>query len=931
MRRDRPPGARAGRRRAHSALVVVAALVLAPLLSGAAPATAAPAAARATAAVTTTTASPSVHSFFVPVPEAPGSSTNIQIDTDLYTPAVTPAPAVLLAHGFGQTKTDLAPEAKELQDAGFVVLAYTARGFGQSGGSIGLDSLDGEVPDARSLVDVLAGEPAVEKVGDDPVVGAVGGSYGGALALMLGATDPRIDTVVAAITWNDLAQALVPLSAGRGAGSALRVFKSGWATRLFGAGITTTDPCGRFTPAFCTLYENLVTGGQPSAADLALLERSSPATVLSGMHAPTLLLQGLQDNLFGLDQSDANARQLAAAGAPAQVQWFNGGHDGGGIGGTDTVIRSWLTDHLKAAEPVAPTFSYAVPPNATAFGTTVTSAAYPGLEGSGQAQQVALDGAEKTIVNPPGGQPASVTGLPGLDTSSVAGRTAVGLLGAANSPAEQARFVSAPFTDPLVLAGAASVRVRVTPAPGATSAGEETSGSASGSGSGSGEALLFAQLSVGTGDAVRVLPGGVAPIRVALPEGGADVTVNLPATTWSFTPGDQLTLTLRSTDSQFQGQASPAAYVVSLDGPISLPTVTAAAVDQSEGQPATGVLVGIAATLLAALALVIGALVRGRRGAGGTSPAAEPALIEQPPLSIHGLTKRFRSGFLAVDDVSFTVERGQVLGLLGENGAGKTTTLRMVAGLIRPDAGTATSFGAEIGPGSPVLARVGCFIEGPGFLPHLSGRRNLELYWAATGRPRAEAQFDAALAVADLGGALAKPVRSYSQGMRQRLAIAQAMLGMPDLLILDEPTNGLDPPQITALRGVLRRYAEGGRTVIVSSHLLGEVELTCSHVVVMSHGRVVATGPVGEIAGDASELVIGVTAVDAALTALRALGVDRADEHPPAAIRVVPGPHPVEEVVAALVAAGVGVTDLQRGRHLEEAFFSLIGSTEPSA
>src|ERR1700709_1075514 len=109
------------------------------------------------------TASPQVRSFFVPVPEAPGSTDTIQIDADLYTPAETPAPAVLLAHGFGQTKADLVPEAKELQNAGYVVLAYTARGFGQSGGSIGLDSLDGEVPDARALVDVLASEPAVQK------------------------------------------------------------------------------------------------------------------------------------------------------------------------------------------------------------------------------------------------------------------------------------------------------------------------------------------------------------------------------------------------------------------------------------------------------------------------------------------------------------------------------------------------------------------------------------------------------------------------------------------------------------------------------------------------------------------------------------------------------------------------------------------------
>ncbi|PPF81299.1 hypothetical protein C5B96_10350 [Subtercola sp. Z020] len=839
-----------------------------------------PAGGDATATPATTGDGGGVRSFFVQVPESPGSSASIPLDVDLYTPATTPAPAVLLAHGFGQTKTDLAPEARELQADGYVVLAYTARGFGQSGGSIGLDSLDGEVPDARALVDVLAGEPTVQKTdGDDPVVGVVGGSYGGALALMLGATDPRVDTVVAAITWNDLAQALVPTSAatvlgdqattapatggsatatatasatGAGSATALRDFKAGWAARLYGAGIAPAadgapaNPCGRFTPAFCALYQGLISGAQPSAADLALLARSSPATVLSGMRAPTLLLQGIQDNLFGLDQADANARQLAAAGAPVQVRWFNGGHDGGGIGGTDTIIESWLADHLAADLPVPSTFSYAVPPSATTFAQTFTAAAYPGLGGADARQQITLAGPETTVVNPPGGEPASVTGIPGLDTSSAAGLAASALLGAADPPAERARFVSPALAAPVVLAGAATVPLRIAPAVPTTAAGE---------------ALLYAQLAVQSGDTVRALPGGVAPLRLVLPADGATVEVTLPATAYSFAAGDHLVLTLRTTDSQFSGATEPAAYTVAVAGPISLPTVAPAAVDSSEGQPQPGVLLGIAATLLAAVLLVVGGMVvaRRRRARGERElpsldtpavPTGEASTrTPTPALQIEGLTKRFRSGFLAVDDVSFTVERGQVLGLLGENGAGKTTTLRMVTGLLRPDTGIAFAFGVPIAPGSPVLARVGCFIEGPGFLPHLSGRRNLELYWAATGRPRAEARFDEALAVADLGGAIAKPVRGYSQGMRQRLAIAQAMLGMPDLLILDEPTNGLDPPQITALRGVLRRYAEGGRTVIVSSHLLGEVELTCTHVVVMSHGRVVASGAVDEVAG----------------------------------------------------------------------------------
>ncbi len=789
-------------------------------------------------AASATTGTASVRAFFVQVPASPGSTARIPIDVSLYTPAVTPAPAVLLAHGFGQDKTALAPEAKRLQREGYVVLAYSARGFGRSGGEIALDSLDAEVPDARALVDVLAANPAVEKVEGDPVVGAVGGSYGGALALMLGATDPRIDTVVAAITWNDLADAVDPKSAGTVADAGatpLRDFKSGWMARLFGAGIAgATTPCGRFTPAFCDLYGRLVAGGGLTAADEALLKRSSPDTVLAGMKAPTLLLQGLQDSLFGLDQADANERQIAAAGAPVQVRWFDGGHDGGNFDTTDTVTDDWLAAHLKQHSAVPATFAYDVPATATSFDETRTAASYPGLDGTpGATKTVALAGPPQTVVNPPGGEPSSVTGIPGLGSSTALGREATGLLGAGNPAGETATFGSAKLTAPTVLAGAAHVRIRIVP----------TGGTAPG------EALLYAQLATRTGDALRPLPGGVAPVRVRLPAGGATVDVTLPGTAWSLTPGDQLVLALRTSDTQYAGSTAAAAYTVALTGPIDLPTVATIGTDRSAGQPATGVLIGIVAVLLVAAVLLVVVVVRGRRRPAAAPDGAAPADSEGPPLEIRGLTKRFRSGFVAVDDVSFTVERGQVLGLLGENGAGKTTTLRMVAGLIRPDAGTVEAFGAPVGPGSPVLSRLGCFIEGPGFLPHLSGRRNLDLYWAATGRPRSEARFEEALAVADLGGAIAKKVRGYSQGMRQRLAIAQAMLGMPDLLVLDEPTNGLDPPQITALRGVLRRYAEGGRTVIVSSHLLAEVERTCSHVVVMSHGRVVAAGEVGVIAG----------------------------------------------------------------------------------
>ena len=227
------------------------------------------------------------------------------------------------------------------------------------------------------------------------------------------------------------------------------------------------------------------------------------------------------------------------------------------------------------------------------------------------------------------------------------------------------------------------------------------------------------------------------------------------------------------------------------------------------------------------------------------------------PLVVDGLVKTYADGVRAVDGVTFRAEPGQVVGLLGPNGAGKTTTMRMIVGLIRPDAGAVYVGGESVHAGADVLADVGAFIEGPGFLPHLSGMANLRAYWAATGRPAEEARLDEALEIAGLGSAVHRQVRGYSQGMRQRLGIAQAMLGLPPLLLLDEPTNGLDPPQIRAMRKVLADYAAAGRTVVISSHLLAEIELTCSHVVVMQRGRVILTGAVSELTSSDSLTMIG--------------------------------------------------------------------------
>jgi ABC-type multidrug transport system ATPase subunit len=193
-----------------------------------------------------------------------------------------------------------------------------------------------------------------------------------------------------------------------------------------------------------------------------------------------------------------------------------------------------------------------------------------------------------------------------------------------------------------------------------------------------------------------------------------------------------------------------------------------------------------------------------------------------------------------VEQVSFAVEPGQICALLGPNGAGKTTTMRMLVGLAKPDGGAAHLLGESVRLAAPVLGRVGVLIDGPGFVPHLSGRRNLQLLWRAAGRQWPPPALESSLQLAGLGDALDRKVKGYSMGMRQRLMLAQALMGKPDVLILDEPANGLDPAEVRALREHLLAVTADGAAVLISSHLLAEVELLATHAVVMNRGAVIA-------------------------------------------------------------------------------------------
>jgi len=293
----------------------------------------------------------------------------------------------------------------------------------------------------------------------------------------------------------------------------------------------------------------------------------------------------------------------------------------------------------------------------------------------------------------------------------------------------------------------------------------------------------------------------------------------------------------------------------------------------------------------------------------------------EPAVEVSGLTKRF-GAVLAVDDLTFSVGPGRVTGFLGPNGAGKTTTLRCLLGLASPTAGTATIRGVPYAHLAAPMRTVGASLE-PGFHPGRTARAHLRVVCLEAGLPRARA--DEALALVGLEDAADRRLLGFSMGMRQRLALAETLLGEPDVLVLDEPANGLDPEGIAWLRAALRHHAAQGRTVLVSSHVLSEVEQTVDDVVIIDRGRLVRACPLAQLAAEAAVVVESPEAGRLA-EALRAVGVASTQTGPDTL--TVPRGDPAQ-VGHLAFAAGIELHGLRReADDLEKVFLRLTGADQ---
>src|SRR4051795_840945 len=310
------------------------------------------------------------------------------------------------------------------------------------------------------------------------------------------------------------------------------------------------------------------------------------------------------------------------------------------------------------------------------------------------------------------------------------------------------------------------------------------------------------------------------------------------------------------------------------------------------------------------------------------APAREP-----PVVRARGLVKRYGE-IIAVDHVDLAVPAGAVYGLLGPNGAGKTTFMRILFGLIRPDEGRIELFGrAEVAGRVEALAAVGGFVETPRFYPYLSGRANLEVLATLDRRDSAADRIPDLLRQGELSDRAHSKVREYSYGMVQRLGVAAALMRSPKLLVLDEPTNGLDPAGIRDMRRLVRRLADGGITILLSSHNMLEVEEICRHVAIMRRGRLAFDGSMEDLRARAEDVEYHLVSSDDALAvavAEQVEGVHRVIRRPDG-VRFDSQPGPVERLTVELGARGVGIRQLELPTTALETLFFRLTETETPA
>ncbi|HEV7754583.1 MAG TPA: ABC transporter ATP-binding protein [Mycobacteriales bacterium] len=316
-----------------------------------------------------------------------------------------------------------------------------------------------------------------------------------------------------------------------------------------------------------------------------------------------------------------------------------------------------------------------------------------------------------------------------------------------------------------------------------------------------------------------------------------------------------------------------------------------------------------------------------RLGSRDTVPATSTTA---PAIEIQGLRKTFRRGLgarhVALDGLDLVVEPGRVHGFLGPNGSGKTTTIRALLGLVRADEGTMRLFGHQVPEALPdVIRHIGAVVESPQFFPHFSGRRNLRLLAQTAGVKRR--RVDEVLEIVGLHDRAKDAVKAYSLGMRQRLAIAATLLKEPSLLILDEPNNGLDPAGIREVRDLMRGLADGGVTVLLSSHILAEVQQVCDSVSIVSRGRHVVTGPVAEVlaAGASGDVRVRVEDAEYAATVLTEAGLPVRRDGELLIVSDVADPSWITQVLARRRLFVSELTPI--GADLESVFLDLTGTT----